>query len=106
MADAAALARVLHAAWREGAPLPLTSRQASELTLDDAYAVQAELVALREPDDAVRGYKAALTDPSVQRAMGLDGPVTGVLFESGRRRVGDVVDLAPHRSLLLEMELV
>ncbi len=72
-----------------------------ELTLDDAYDIQHRFVGLRQ--EPISGYKAALTAPAAQQAMGIDEPIVGVLFSDG-----DFTDLNPlelHGQALLETEI-
>jgi 2-keto-4-pentenoate hydratase len=105
MVDTAALAREIHDACQAQAPLPAPSQRGAELSLAEAYDVQAALVALRAGTDPIAGYKAALTAPAAQRAMGVAEPVSGVLFASGRLHDGVVVAARPNRTLLLETEI-
>jgi 2-keto-4-pentenoate hydratase len=72
-----------------------------ELTLDDAYDIQHRFVALRK--EPISGYKAALTAPAAQQAMGIDVPIVGVLFADGDYSDADPITL--HNQALLETEL-
>jgi len=72
-----------------------------ELTLDDAYDIQHRFVALRK--EPVTGYKAALTAPAAQQAMGIDVPIVGVLFGDGDFSGTKPIRL--HGQALLETEI-
>ena len=65
---------------RQMRPLTLTY---PDMSLADAYAVQARWVALkRDRGDRVTGYKIGLTSRAMQQAMSIDTPDYGVLLES------------------------
>lgn len=53
-----------------------------ELGMDDAYAVQAQVAALRGPQESVAGYKVGCTGPGTRAQFGLDGPIRGLLYGS------------------------
>ncbi len=72
------------------------------LTLDEAYAMQAELVQAVCGGD-VAGYKAGLTAPAGQAQFGIDHPLIGVLYESGRLQSG--ASFASGPGVMLECEI-
>ena len=72
-----------------------------ELSLDDAYDIQHRFVALRQ--EPISGYKAALTAPAAQQAMGIDVPIVGVLFADGE--FASDRPIALHKQALLETEI-
>jgi 2-oxo-hept-3-ene-1,7-dioate hydratase len=60
----------------------LLSLQYPDITLDDAYAVQAALVARKQAAGArVIGWKIGLTSRAMQQALGIDTPDSGVLLD-------------------------
>lgn len=60
----------------------LLSRQYPGMTLDDAYAVQAQVVAARAASGPKRiGWKIGLTSRAMQQALGIETPDSGVLFD-------------------------
>lgn len=62
---------------------PLVSRHRGDLTIAQAYEIQAALVKLREEKgEVVAGYKAGFTAALVQRKMGLKRALSGTLFAS------------------------
>lgn len=82
-------------------PYPNLTEQEPDVSLDQAYAIQSAFVA-RLPG-AVEGYKGALTAAPAQAAMGIDAPVSGVLFDWGLRQANTTI--TSPRALLLETEL-
>jgi 2-oxo-hept-3-ene-1,7-dioate hydratase len=80
VADAA---RRLYEAERTRVPIPQRSLQYPEMTIEDAYAVQRELVALKVADGlVVRGRKIGLTSKVMQRAVSISEPDYGALFDN------------------------
>lgn len=80
--DIALLAQRLHSAERTRTPIRQLSLDYPEMTVDDAYAVQRELVALKIADGRVaKGHKIGLTSKVMQRAVSIDEPDYGVLFD-------------------------
>ncbi|PSL17893.1 2-oxo-hept-4-ene-1,7-dioate hydratase [Shimia abyssi] len=60
----------------------LLSLQYPDMTLDDAYAIQSELMAAKlSKGRRVMGWKIGLTSKTMQRALGIDIPDSGVLFD-------------------------
>lgn len=58
------------------------SRRYPDVTLEDAYAIQAAWVALQvEAGSVVRGKKIGLTSRAMQQAMKIDEPDYGILFD-------------------------
>ncbi|MGV7123148.1 2-oxo-hepta-3-ene-1,7-dioic acid hydratase [Sphingopyxis sp. 550A] len=78
---AAALA--LDGAERNHEQIPLLSEDYPGMTLDDAYAVQAEWVRIKQAaGDGIVGWKIGLTSKAMQAALSIDIPDSGVLLES------------------------
>ncbi len=72
----------LFEAEKTGKQMGLLSRQYNSLTLDDAYAIQAELVQLKVAAGArITGRKIGLTSKTMQRALNIETPDSGVLFD-------------------------
>jgi 2-oxopent-4-enoate hydratase len=73
---------------------PLTQTY-PELTVDDAYAIQAINVASREAAGAkLVGHKIGLTAKAMQEMLGVSEPDYGVMFEDTRLRSGDIVEVS------------
>lgn len=88
--NAAALA--LFQAEATGVQTGLLSLAYPEITLDDAYAVQAALVALKRAKGAkVVGWKIGLTSRAMQQALNITTPDSGVLLEDMVFESGAVV---------------
>lgn len=91
--DAAALAEVIWKAKRDGTTLsPLTEQ--TDLSLTEAYAVQAEFQRRREAAGQRRiGYKLGYTSEAMRKQMGVDtmnfGPVTDAMLMSTGEHVGE-----------------
>jgi 2-oxo-3-hexenedioate decarboxylase len=76
------LARRLDAARLEAREIPPLTREHPDLTLRDAYAIQAEGLRLRTArGERVVGLKMGLTSEAKRRQMNLDSPVYGVLTD-------------------------
>lgn len=78
-----ALARLLWHAEQRGEPIEPLSATFPELTLWDAYRVQAIGRHLRTAEgEELRGWKVGLTSAAMQEMMGVDQPDGGYLLES------------------------
>ena len=76
--DHASWAQYLQAGVDERRELQAITKQVDELTLDDAYAIQAALLELQlGRGDALAGAKLGLTSAAKQEQMGVDEPVYG-----------------------------
>lgn len=77
-----AAARQLREAEVTGVQCALLSLTHPEMTLDEAYAVQAAFVAMKQAAGAQRiGWKIGLTSRAMQQALGIDTPDSGVLLD-------------------------
>lgn len=75
-------ARRLFAAEKSRKQIRQLSIEFPGMTIDDAYAVQKALVALKVAEGAVvRGHKIGLTSKAMQSALNIDEPDSGVLFD-------------------------
>ncbi len=87
-------ARLLDQARLEAREVPPLTRQHADLSLRDAYAIQAEGIRLRTSrGEQVVGLKMGLTSEAKRRQMNLDSPVYGVLTDRMRVPAGGVVRL-------------
>lgn len=78
-----AAAAALDAAERDRVQIPLLSDDHPGMTMDDAYAVQAEWVRRkRAAGDDLVGFKIGLTSKAMQAALSIDIPDSGVLLQS------------------------
>lgn len=111
-------ALVLHQARRDRAPVDPFTEHPSGLTIEQAYAVQARGLELREADgERVVAGKLGFTSAAMRAAMGVSSPNYGWLTDAmalGDGAVDAVVDLAatihpkvePEIALLLGSDLV
>ncbi len=75
-------ATLLFEAERSGTQTRLMSAQYPDMTMDDAYAVQAALVEKKiKSGPAQIGWKIGLTSKAMQAALNIDIPDSGVLLE-------------------------
>jgi 2-keto-4-pentenoate hydratase len=75
-------------------------------TEDEAYAIQDAFVALRAQKlGAVVGYKLALTSREMQRFVGVERPMAGMMLESSVRRTPARVREADYVRLIVEFEI-
>ncbi|ODT83679.1 MAG: 2-oxo-hepta-3-ene-1,7-dioic acid hydratase [Pelagibacterium sp. SCN 64-44] len=88
----AAAAASLAAAERDRAQIGLLSLAYPGMSLDDAYAVQAEWVkAKRAAGRRIIGWKIGLTSKAMQYALNIDIPDSGVLFDDMQFADGAVI---------------
>lgn len=83
---------------------PVTRRH-PDMTLDDAYAIQAAWVALQVGAGAeIRGHKIGLTSRAMQQAMRIDEPDFGALLDHMFIPKGGAVVAADHLDPKIEVE--
>lgn len=85
-------AEALFQADRSGAQIGLLSRRYPGMTMDDAYAVQAALIARHRSAGRRRiGWKIGLTSRAMQDALKIDTPDSGVLLDNMAFETGATV---------------
>lgn len=87
--------------------LPQLSQSTQPVNPAIAYAAQQRLVKrLCESEVAwqIVGFKAALTAPAAQQGMGLNDPISGVLWQHGEHQTPATIQASPNRIKLLETE--
>lgn len=73
-----------------------------ELDLEQAYALQHEITRAHSGSD-IGGVKAGVTDPNIQKFLGLDSALIGSLYGPTRREIGSAI---PHlESRMIEVEI-
>jgi len=86
--EALNFARTLDSALREPREIEPLTKARPELSLEDAYAIQAAGIRLRqERGERIVGYKMGLTSKAKMEQMNLHSPIYGVLTD--RMRVAD-----------------
>ena len=96
------LAADLAAAIKAGSKLP---KMPAGLSLDDAYALQREVVNA-VAGDAIAGLKAGMTAKAGQQAFGLTHPLVGSLYQAGRLAPGATFETGSGVSLECEIGIV
>ncbi|CAG0912090.1 unnamed protein product, partial [Cyprideis torosa] len=85
-------ADMLYQAEKTGVQCGLLSVQYPKITLDEAYAIQAALVAQKRANGArVVGWKIGLTSRAMQQALNITTPDSGVLLDDMVFQSGDTV---------------
>ena len=88
------LARLLDQARLEAREIPPLTRAHPDLTLRDAYAIQAGGIRLRvSRGERVVGWKMGFTSEAKRRQMNLDSPIYGVLTDRMRVPAGGTLRL-------------
>lgn len=106
LAAPADLAIQLVRAEYERLPIPILTQTDPAMTVETAYRVQKEYVAMKlAGGDRVAGYKGGLTAGGVQKRFGMNVPVTGILLESGWLSGSPVLDRSRFGALMLETEI-
>jgi len=95
----------LASSYQQGAHYTPPSDILGKFDLDRAYHLQKAYVANWQTRDTISGFKAAVTAEPMQKAFGLPGPVTSVLFAKGVRESGQTLPAGDYRGLLVETEL-
>ncbi|MEU0612888.1 fumarylacetoacetate hydrolase family protein [Streptomyces albogriseolus] len=103
----AEIARELFEAKRGVYTVPYVSPRLPERDLDSAYAISAEFAALRERELGVQrvGRKVGLTNPLVQRRVGIDEPDYGIIHDDMVHASGVRLPLSAYNRLLIEAEV-
>lgn len=92
-----------HAERERFGPFPV---DAAPRSIEEAYAVQDEFVALKSRAcGPVVGYKIALTTPAMRRMVGLEDSIGGVLHEKQVVRMPASVRAADYCRLIVEFEI-
>lgn len=105
-ADVAAAADALYEAERSGVQVRPTSALYPGMTLEDAYRVQAAVIARRLADGRhIIGRKIGLTSRAMQRAMHIDEPDFGTLLDDMQFADGSRIEAARFTDPRIEVEL-
>lgn len=99
-------ARALLAAERDVRPCTQLSVTYPDITIEDAYAVQREVIAAKlAAGRRVRGHKIGLTSKAMQAASGVTEPDYGVLLDDMFHADGDTLEAARYIVPRVEVEL-
>ena len=101
----AAIAADHERARRTATPIDPVTRHHPDITLDDAYAIQAAWVEQMLADGAeIRGHKIGLTSRAMQQAMKIDEPDFGALLDFMFVRSGAMLRAADYLDPKVEVE--
>ena len=101
----AELARAHERARVSVTPIDPVTRSHPDMTLDDAYAIQAAWIDLQVADGAeIRGHKIGLTSRAMQSAMNIDEPDFGALLDHMFLSSGDSIRAADYLDPKIEVE--
>jgi 2-oxo-hept-3-ene-1,7-dioate hydratase len=104
--ELANIARRLYAAEQTRTPIRQLSLDYPDMTIEDAYTVQRALVALKVADGReVKGRKIGLTSKVMQRAVSIDEPDYGALFDDMFIEDGGRIPLGRYIRPRVEVEL-
>jgi 2-oxo-hept-3-ene-1,7-dioate hydratase len=104
--ELADIARRLYEAEQKRTPIRQLSLDFPDMTIEDAYAVQRALVALKVADGReVKGRKIGLTSKVMQRSVSIDEPDYGALFDDMFVEDGGSVALGRFIRPRVEVEL-
>lgn len=99
------LADILIKAHNENQLIPILSARASDIDVEAAYSIQKAYVEKRLNNEKIAGFKAGMTSESGQRKFGLNAPVAGVLFTSGKKVNNATINQAMSKNLKVETEI-
>ncbi|MBL0115819.1 MAG: hypothetical protein IPP45_10635 [Sphingomonadales bacterium] len=86
MSNSNSFGKALYSALRDREPIGPLSEQDSTLTVDDAYAISLEFLALRQKDgERVIGKKIGVTSKAVQDMLGVFKFAAGIANPDYRR---------------------
>jgi len=99
------LAEQLWLSHRDNQLIPLVSSSQPDLSVKQAYLVQADYVKKRLTHDKVAGFKAGLTSSAAQHKFNVNQALSGVLFASGDFSATESIQLSQFKRLMLETEI-
>jgi len=92
-------------ARRTATPIDPVTRRHPDITLDDAYAIQAAWIDLEVDAGAeIKGHKIGLTSRAMQQAMNIDEPDFGALFDDMFLSSGSTLCAADYIDPKIEVE--
>lgn len=104
--EARGYAERLHEAARTRVPVPPLTSERPDLTAEDGYAIQSELVSMLLADgDTVVGYKLGLTSKPMQEMLGVHQPDYAPVLASGVVEDGASVEVGRFIQPKIEAEI-
>ncbi|HEX3034674.1 MAG TPA: 4-oxalocrotonate decarboxylase [Thermodesulfobacteriota bacterium] len=104
-ASVSEMADFLLNARRQNKPIPILSSRYPELDIETAYQVQRMYVIKRLANDNIAVFKAGLTGEESQKKFGVDFPVAGVLFISGKKMSNSTINKSEFQMPMIETEI-
>ncbi len=105
--EVATVAARLYQAEKSGIQTSLPSLDFPGMTMDDAYRIQNELIRYKvAAGERPVGHKIGLTSRAMQRALGIDIPDSGVLFDTMLVNNGSTVERGRYIEPRVEAEIV
>ena len=99
-------AAAIHAAEKERRQARAITLEHPDMSLDDAYRIQAQWMALKQAEGReIRGYKIGLTSRAMQMSMHIDEPDYGTLLDDMFYDNGAEIDAAEFTDPRIEVEL-
>lgn len=105
-AQAGSTAQVIVEAHATGGKVSNPTSSMPDLTFDQAYEIQAQVVALEvEKRGGQVGYKVAMTGEAAQKKFGVSEPTYGVLMKDMMLEPGVSLKTSDFKKLLIEVEI-
>ncbi|MBI2486324.1 MAG: fumarylacetoacetate hydrolase family protein [Deltaproteobacteria bacterium] len=104
-ANISELAEVLLKAHKKNLPIPILSESYPEPDVETAYQIQKAYVQKILAKDRIAGFKAGLTSEETQKKFGVQFPVAGILFASGKNMNDSVIEKSGFKVLMIETEI-
>ena len=99
-------AQALLEAYRTRRPIAPLTADYPDLTLEDAYAIQSEQIAIwAQAGRIVLGYKVGLTSSAMQRQLGVEEPDYGFLVDGMYHATGSTLDMGTYIAPRVEPEI-
>lgn len=105
LCDEEEVANLIFQAHEANKPIPVISDKYPRIDIQTAYLIQKEYLLKRLENDQIAGYKAGLTSTNIQKKLGVESPVLGVLFASGRRGEESIIDSSKFITPMIETEV-
>jgi len=90
---------------KTGGRIPVISKHHPGIDVKTAYRIQKAYVEKRLAKEKIAGFKAGLTSEAGQKKFGVDAPLAGVLFHSGKKTESQVIKQSAFNLLRIETEI-
>jgi 2-keto-4-pentenoate hydratase len=103
--DEVELGNILMKAHKANQRIPVASSYNPNLDVNGAYRIQKVYAQQRLSQDQIAGFKGGLCSKAAQTRFGLNAPVAGVLFASGKNTGSPIIEKSAFKTLLIETEI-